>query len=58
MPQVPRGRRRQRFVYRADSGFAPSQWDTTLLCTDCPGASLESALVHIMIAGAPFIDMD
>ena len=34
-------------VYRADSRFAPSQWETALLCNDVSqwlGASLESAL--------------
>ena len=33
---------------RADSRFAPSQWETALLCNDVsywPGASLESALL-------------
>ena len=35
--------------YRADSRFAPSQWDTALLCNDVShllGASLESALTY------------
>ena len=34
--------------YRADSRFAASQWETTLLCNNVPhwlGASLESALM-------------
>ena len=34
-------------IYRADSRFAPSQWETALLCNDVShwlGASLESAL--------------
>ena len=34
---------------RADSRFAPSQWETELLCNDishCLGASLESALIY------------
>ena len=34
---------------RADSRFAPSQWETALLCNDVShwlGASLESALLH------------
>ena len=34
--------------HRADSRFAPSQWETALLCnaSDWLGASLESALEH------------
>ena len=35
------------YIYRADSGFVPSQWETLLLCNDVShwlGASLESAL--------------
>ena len=40
--------------YRDDSRFAPSQWETTLLCKDVShwlGASLESALwlYHVMV---------
>ena len=37
--------------YRADSRFAPSQWETALLCNDVShwlGASLESALKYII----------
>ena len=40
------------FVYRADSRFAPSQWETALLCNDVShwlGANLESALVYNLI---------
>ena len=36
------------FLFRADSRFAPSQWETALLCNDVSywlGASLESALL-------------
>ena len=36
-------------VYRDDSRFAPSQWETALLCNDIShwlGASLESAMVY------------
>ena len=36
-------------LYRADSRFAPSQWETVLLCNDVShwlGASLESALLY------------
>ena len=36
-------------VYRADSRFAPSQWEMPLLCNDAShwlGASLESTLVY------------
>ena len=36
--------------YRADSRFAPNQWETALLCNDvshCLGASLESVLWYI-----------
>ena len=35
---------------RADSRFAPGQWETALLCNDVShwlGANLESALVHV-----------
>ena len=35
------------YIYRADSRFVPSQWETTLLCNDVShwlGASLESTL--------------
>ena len=37
--------------HRADSRFAPSQWETALLCNDISywlGASLESALSHYL----------
>ena len=37
-------------VYRADCRFAPSQWETALLCNDVShwlGARLESALVYV-----------
>ena len=37
-------------VYRADSRFAPSQWETSLLCNDVShwlSASLESALIYL-----------
>ena len=36
------------FIFSADSRFAPSQWETVLLCSDVShwlGATLESALV-------------
>ena len=36
--------------HRADSRFAPSQWETALLCNDvsyCLGANLEWALNHV-----------
>ena len=35
------------YIYRADSRFAPSQWETTLLCNDVShwlGTSIESAI--------------
>ena len=38
-------------TYRVDSGFAPSQWQTALLCNDGSywlGASLESALYIVL----------
>ena len=38
--------------HRADSSFAPSQWEMVLLCNDVShwlGASLESALSHVPI---------
>ena len=38
----------RRWVFRADSSFASSQWETTLLCNDVShwlGANLESALI-------------
>ena len=44
------------FWYRADSRFAPSQWETTLLCNDVsqlPGASLESTL--LILLGSPYM---
>ena len=37
------------YIHRANSKFAPSQWETALLCNDVShwlGASLESALIH------------
>ena len=37
--------------HRADSRFAPSQWETMLLCNDVShwlGASLESSLFHLI----------
>ena len=37
-------------VYMADSSFAPSQWETALLCNDVShwlGANLKSAVVYI-----------
>ena len=39
----------QKPIYRADSRFAPSQWERALLCNDVShwlGASLESALIY------------
>ena len=39
--------------FRADSRFAPSQWETALLCKDVShwlGAILESALIHQSLA--------
>ena len=39
-------------ISRADSRFAPSQWETTLLCNDVShwlGASLESTLILMSI---------
>ena len=39
------------FYYRADSMFAPSQWETALLCNDVShwlGANIESALPYIL----------
>ena len=39
-------------INRADSRFAPSQWETALLCNDVShwlGASLESALINTEI---------
>ena len=39
------------FHYRADSMFAPSQWETALLCNDVShwlGANIESALPYIL----------
>ena len=38
-------------IYRADSRFAPSQWETALLCNDVShwlGPSLKSALIYDM----------
>ena len=47
-------------VTRADSRFAPSQWETTLLCNDvshCLGANLEPDLsYYFRFAGAPWHD--
>ena len=40
-----------RIVFRADSRFAPRQWETALLCNDVShwlGASLKSALMFIL----------
>ena len=40
-------------IHRADSRFAPNQWETALLCNDAShwlGASLESARIHISIS--------
>ena len=39
-------------MYRADSGFAPSQWETALLCNAIShwlGASLQSALMYVVL---------
>ena len=46
------------YMYRADSRFAPRQWETALLCNDVSywlGTSLESALyvaVHLVVFGS------
>ena len=46
--------------YRADFMFAPSQWETALLCNDVShwlGASLEFTLTHMRYTGSLFTNM-
>ena len=46
--------------HRADSRFAPSQWETALLCNAVShwlGASLESALKQIQIVNSPLLKL-
>ena len=40
------------YLYMTDSRFAPSQWETALLCNDVShrlGTNLESAMLYIII---------
>ena len=46
-------------IWEADFRFAPSQWETALLCNDVfrwLGASLESALHHIYVSEAVIVE--
>ena len=47
---TPQSCHHSKIIYRADSRFAPSQWETALHCKDVShwlGASLESTLINI-----------